>query len=227
MALAIRFEQLIGEGQVSDYAELARLGHVSRARITQIMNLRLLAPDIQEQLLWLSPIERGSDPLHLRQLQPPPGLDKLLARLENDASEREPAELTKTLIAHGAQPTSVALPVCQGYGSYVQDCAFAGLLDGVDAVFAVEASYHDSWRAVRASVPADSPWREWVENWSGPEFGAVVTGLGQYLDELAGDPPQPVRDRLKAIVRGVARWELRFWDMCWTGDGQVRQDTQP
>ena len=70
MALAIRFEQLIGEGQVRDFAELARLGHVSRARITQIMNLRLLAPDIQEQLLWLSPIERGYDPLHLRQLQP-------------------------------------------------------------------------------------------------------------------------------------------------------------
>jgi len=70
MALAIRFEQLISEGKVTDYAELARLGHVSRARITQIMNLRLLAPDIQEQLLWLSPIERGSDPLHLRQLQP-------------------------------------------------------------------------------------------------------------------------------------------------------------
>lgn len=48
MALAIRFEQLISTGEVKDYAELARLGNVSRARITQIMNLRLLAPDIQE-----------------------------------------------------------------------------------------------------------------------------------------------------------------------------------
>jgi hypothetical protein len=38
---------------VKDYAELARLGQVSRARITQIMNLLNLAPDIQEQiLLW-------------------------------------------------------------------------------------------------------------------------------------------------------------------------------
>jgi len=70
MALAIRFEQLIRAGEVTDYAELARLGHVTRARITQIMNLRLLAPDIQEQLLFLPRIERGRATVHLRHLQP-------------------------------------------------------------------------------------------------------------------------------------------------------------
>ena len=70
MAMAIRFEQLIQAGEVADYAELARLGHVTRARITQVMNLRLLAPDIQEQLLFLPRIEGGPDPVYLRQLQP-------------------------------------------------------------------------------------------------------------------------------------------------------------
>ena len=70
MALAIRFEQLIGAGEVTDYAELARLGHVTRARITQIMNLRLLAPDIQQELLFLPPIEAGRDTIHVRMLQP-------------------------------------------------------------------------------------------------------------------------------------------------------------
>ena len=69
MALAIRFERLIQAGEVADYAELARLGHVTRARITQIMNLRLLAPDIQEQLLSLPLIEGGRNEIHLRQLQ--------------------------------------------------------------------------------------------------------------------------------------------------------------
>ena len=68
MALAIRFEQLIGAGEVADYAELARLGHVTRARMTQIMNLRLLAPDIQEQLLSLPQIEAGRDTIHVRML---------------------------------------------------------------------------------------------------------------------------------------------------------------
>jgi hypothetical protein len=70
MALAIRLDQLVRTGVVADYATLARLGHVSRARVSQIMNLLLLAPDIQEQLLFLPPTQRGHDPLHLRQLQP-------------------------------------------------------------------------------------------------------------------------------------------------------------
>jgi hypothetical protein len=38
---------------VSDYTILAQLGRVSRSRVTQIMNLRNLAPDIQEQILFL------------------------------------------------------------------------------------------------------------------------------------------------------------------------------
>jgi hypothetical protein len=53
MALAIHFEDLIKQGVVTDYADLARLGHVTRARVTQIMNLRLLSPELQEQLLFL------------------------------------------------------------------------------------------------------------------------------------------------------------------------------
>jgi hypothetical protein len=69
MALAIRFEQLIHDDQVADFAELARFGHVTRARITQIMNLRLLAPDIQESILFLPRVERGRDPIHIRELQ--------------------------------------------------------------------------------------------------------------------------------------------------------------
>jgi hypothetical protein len=54
MALAIRFDQRIRDGVVRDQAELARLGRVSRARLTQIMNLTGLAPDIQEAILFQS-----------------------------------------------------------------------------------------------------------------------------------------------------------------------------
>ena len=53
MARALRFERLVRTGEVRDYADLARLGHVSHARITQIMNLLTLAPDIQEDILFL------------------------------------------------------------------------------------------------------------------------------------------------------------------------------
>ena len=53
MALAVKFEQMIRQSVVPDYAVLAAVGRVSRARVTQIMNLLNLAPDIQEQILFL------------------------------------------------------------------------------------------------------------------------------------------------------------------------------
>ena len=68
MALAIKFQDMVDRGEVRDYADLARLGYVSRARLTQIMNLLLLAPDIQEQLLLPeSPTANVREP-HLRRI---------------------------------------------------------------------------------------------------------------------------------------------------------------
>jgi hypothetical protein len=51
MALAIKFQEMVNSGRVRDYADLARLGCVTRARLTQIMNLLLLDPKIQERIL--------------------------------------------------------------------------------------------------------------------------------------------------------------------------------
>jgi hypothetical protein len=69
MALAIRFEELIRDGVVEDQAELARLGHVTRARMSQIMGLLNLAPDIQEAILFLPPTEAGCDRVSERELR--------------------------------------------------------------------------------------------------------------------------------------------------------------
>jgi hypothetical protein len=63
MALAIRFDGLIRDGVVADQAELARVGHVTRARLTQIMNMLNLAPDIQEAILTMPAPESGRDPV--------------------------------------------------------------------------------------------------------------------------------------------------------------------
>lgn len=69
MALAIRFEQLIRDGVVRDQADLARLALVSRARVTQIMDLLMLAPGIQEALLFLPPVHKGRDPITERDVR--------------------------------------------------------------------------------------------------------------------------------------------------------------
>ena len=70
MALAIKFDGMIARGEVKDFADLARLGYVTRARISQIMNLLTLAPDIQEALLSLPRTTTGRDPIREHNLRP-------------------------------------------------------------------------------------------------------------------------------------------------------------
>ena len=55
MALAIRLEYLLATSQVKDQAEIARAAGITRARVTQILNLTNLAPDIQQAILDLEP----------------------------------------------------------------------------------------------------------------------------------------------------------------------------
>ena len=69
MALAIKFQDMVDRGEIRDYADIARLGCVSRARLTQLMNLTLLSPQIQEKLLFLPPIPAVSLPVVERQIR--------------------------------------------------------------------------------------------------------------------------------------------------------------
>lgn len=82
MALAIRFDRLTRDGKVANQSELARLAHVTQPRMTQIMNLLHLAPDIQEDILYLPPAAEGRDPVTERDLRP-------IARLKDWARQLE------------------------------------------------------------------------------------------------------------------------------------------
>jgi hypothetical protein len=70
MAVAIRLDGLLRTGEVSDIPELARLGHVTQPRMSQILNLTLLAPDIQEELLFLPRVTAGKSAIHEKMLRP-------------------------------------------------------------------------------------------------------------------------------------------------------------
>ena len=70
MALAIRCEQLIRDGIVANQSELAQYGHVTTARMTQILTLLNLSPDIQEHILFLPRVERGRDPIIENDVRP-------------------------------------------------------------------------------------------------------------------------------------------------------------
>jgi hypothetical protein len=71
LALAHHFQALIKQGVFGSQTELAQVAGLTRARITQIMNLLFLAPDIQEEILFLPRVTKGRDSVterHLREV---------------------------------------------------------------------------------------------------------------------------------------------------------------
>ncbi|MGC1580885.1 MAG: hypothetical protein WA766_05355 [Candidatus Acidiferrales bacterium] len=69
LALAHRLEALVRSGEVKDHANLARVGRVSRARMSQILKLLSLAPSIQEYILSLPPRAAGKESITERDLR--------------------------------------------------------------------------------------------------------------------------------------------------------------
>ena len=79
IAIAHRLESLLRSGAVSDVQELADIGHVTQPRISQILALTFLAPDIQEELLFLPRLTSGRAKIHeklLRKIVVEPNWDK-------------------------------------------------------------------------------------------------------------------------------------------------------
>jgi hypothetical protein len=63
LALAIYLEDMIRRGEAKDYADLARMSCLCRERVSQIVRLNYLAPDIQVELLYLPPTSTGHYPI--------------------------------------------------------------------------------------------------------------------------------------------------------------------
>lgn len=53
LALGHSVERLIADGTYRDYSDAALALGITRARLTQIINLTLLAPEIQEEILFM------------------------------------------------------------------------------------------------------------------------------------------------------------------------------
>ena len=90
LALAHKLEGVIRSGKVKDYAELARLAHISSARIGQIVMLGLLAPAIQEHILFLPAEQAGLiGERELREIAREPRWDRQRARFDELPAARD------------------------------------------------------------------------------------------------------------------------------------------
>ncbi len=70
VALASRMQSMLESGEVESFQQLAELGRISQPRMTQIMSLLNLAPDILEELLYLPEVMQGKAQIHERLLRP-------------------------------------------------------------------------------------------------------------------------------------------------------------
>jgi hypothetical protein len=68
LALAHKVQQAIDRGAVRDRAEMARRLGLTRARVTQLLDLTLLAPEIQEQILFAESVD-GLEPMSERSVR--------------------------------------------------------------------------------------------------------------------------------------------------------------
>jgi thiaminase/transcriptional activator TenA len=146
----------------------------------------------------------------------PSRLDALLADLDRSLVLEADA-FTRTAAEHGFAAEVEPWPVCLGYTSYLRCAAHDGVLEGLTALYAAERAYLDTWTTVATRSPADSTYHAWIQNWSAAPFRAVVSALGRDLDELAGAPSPALAGRLGVLFTGAVRFELAFWEMCWSG----------
>ena len=146
----------------------------------------------------------------------PSRLDDLLADLDHNLV-LEAEAFTQTAIDHGVAPEVEPWPVCLGYTSYLRCAALDGALEGLTALYAAERAYLDTWTAVAKLSPGDSAYHAWIRNWSGEPFRAFVGALGRGLDQFAGAPSPALAQRLGVVFARAARFELAFWEMCWSG----------
>jgi hypothetical protein len=117
LAQAHDIEVRVQAGEFRDYADVARHHGLTRARLTQVMNLLLLAPDIQAEVFALR-LPPGREPVterHLRQVLRSPIWSEQRAawrRIWASASESEQDRSCSKQIK--ALPSkSVSLPLTQ------------------------------------------------------------------------------------------------------------------
>ena len=146
----------------------------------------------------------------------PSRLDGLLADLDRSLVLEADA-FTQTATDQGFAAEVEPWPICLGYISYLRCAAYDGVLEGLTALYAAERAYLDTWTTVAKLSPADSTYYAWIQNWSGEAFRGFVSALGRGLDELAGAPSPTLAHRLGVVFTGAARFELAFWEMCWSG----------
>ena len=127
--------------------------------------------------------------------------DSLLADLGLDPGLVDEAEPAPTTLAY----TSYLLATCRG-GSYAE---------GVGAVLPCYWIYWEVGKELLRRGSPDPRFQQWIDTYSGEEFGDEVRDVLAVADELGPDLGPAERERVRRHFRATSRYEWMFWDMGW------------
>jgi thiaminase (transcriptional activator TenA) len=127
--------------------------------------------------------------------------DSLLAELGLDPRSVDEAEPAPTTLAY----TSYLLAACRG-GSYAE---------GVGAVLPCYWIYWEVGKELLRRGSPDPRFQQWIDTYSGEEFGDEVRDVLAVADELGPDLGPAERERVRRHFRATSRYEWMFWDMGW------------
>ena len=129
--------------------------------------------------------------------------------------EKELELFHKNAEAHGINLDNIeAAPTCHAYIQFLMNVAYNNSFEeGFTVLYTAEKAYMDSWMAVKENLKGDSPWREFINNWTSEAFQQYVDWLAATLDEMAQGEPEQDLAKMEQLFKLTTRYEYNFWEM--------------
>jgi thiaminase (transcriptional activator TenA) len=122
-----------------------------------------------------------------------------------------------TLEALEAEPM---WPTTRAYTDFlVRTAADGDMADLLAALLPCAWGYVVIGQALAAEPPPEDPrYADWIAMYASDEFRGAGEWLRAELDRVGSELSAEKQARLREIFVLSSRYELRFWDMCWTGE---------
>ncbi len=116
--------------------------------------------------------------------------------------------------------TAPIWPTTRAYTDFlVRTAADGDMADLVAALLPCAWGYvHVAQQLARRERPADQRYADWIAQYASQEFAQAAEWLKAEMNRLAEDASAEKRARLKELFLLSSRYELAFWQMCWTGE---------
>ncbi len=147
----------------------------------------------------------AKSPLPLRSnfIQIMVGLEKELELFRKNAQDHG-------VILENLQPA----PICHAYIQFLMNTAYRqSFEEGFTVLYTAEKVYLDSWMQVKNNLKGQSPWQEFIDNWTSEGFRQYVDWLADTLDQLLQYKPERELVAIRDLFRTTARYEYLFWEM--------------